>query len=156
MKKMLSVMFMLLFLSVPVCAETVAVSENTDAVMSLMDTAISEVFDYHKVWYYEPMNAICVNVAVDGFADVVQVFVENGYDSTFEPWVENNNFALAYYNSLLEFIEVAAAEDIGLVFSFVNDKVYMDNDVTGMPATTFMTIMGGEIWYDILHEMNGN
>jgi len=156
MKKMLCAAFLLILLvmSVPVFAESDIESIITESLIPLTEMFV-ESSDYNEVTYNKPLHSVIIKSGVSGFADMVQDMIESGLNASFGMWADYKDSTLSFYNSILEFYEVAGMADIGLIFIIVNDNVYIDNDVNGMPSPYLLAVMGGEVCFDIIGELNG-
>ena len=155
MKKILCALLLLLILAfcVPVSAE-LGHNEMMDSMISLTKMALGDE-GYNEVTYNESLNSIIIKSGVSGFADMVQTMISCGVEASYEMWVEYKAGTLSFYESIVNFYEVAEMSDLGLVFIVVNDNVYIDNDTSGMPSPYLLVIMDGEYCFDIIGELNG-
>lgn len=155
MKKKVFAVCLMLFLafSVPSFAESsVLPTENEDIMLLMNQIALASTFDYEKLWYYQPMNCICIDVAEDGFAAVVSELLNQRLDETYEPWAEFRDGLFSAYMSVVEYVAQSGVEDVGVSLSFVNDDIYMRDDDSNLSALTFLTFQNGEVYFDLLRE----
>ena len=156
MKKLLCVLSLLLALtvSVTVCADSSYDQDVIDTLISLVEMSFDEN-DFKEVTYNEYLNAICIKHGIDGFADSVESMIKKGYDASYQLWEDYKEGTLDFYESTRNFCSLSGFEDLGVVFAVVNDNVYMDSKVKGMPSPYLLIIMDGEICFDIIGELNG-
>ena len=152
MKRPLCVLLLLLSLFLPAFAESVDVPMSEDDIIAWLETQLSPSYDYLKIWYYQPSNCICIDVASNGLAGIVSAYLEQGYDDTFTPWVNYRNGQMVLYNVILDVFRQVGREDMSLSFSIVNDDIYIRNDDSRLSATTILSIRDGEVWFDLLYE----
>ena len=154
MKKLLCTVFLLLVLAFPVqtSAESIAFPASENDIIGLFEETMKPEYDYLKIWYYQPLNCICMDVAIDGTAEIISALLEQGYDETYKPWFDYKNGQITLYNAILDVFRQVGREDLNLSFSIVNDDIYIRNDDSKLSATTFLTIRNGEIWFDLLYE----
>ena len=126
---------------------------DTATIIAKLDNVFEESFDYHKVWYYQPLNCICIDIAVNGFAEVMPMMIEEKCDSEFEAWVQFKEGAMQMYNDLLDSFEQYGRDDLTLALAFVNDDIYIREDENKLSYMTFLEIRDNEVWFDLLFEL---
>lgn len=118
-----------------------SVKLDPDTIKTLIESTISDSFDYYKVEGDE--TGFTIDLAGDGVTSFVMLAKANGEDETNEEWVGLKESMMGMYNSLYEMIETFGMEDPTLMISVLNDT---------NTENYLLVILNGSFIYDVMAE----
>ena len=132
------------------CSYSVSFAETTtEDVIEALKLAYSEAFDYCETRYNADDSTLIVDVAIDGFAQIMYQAKENGVESTDETWNQLKGiFLAAYYGSvsMFETCEIETPKHIHL--QLWNDDVVIRNDHSTGKSRILLAIQNGYFYID--------
>ena len=114
-------------------------SLSTDAVCSLIKSALSDDFSSKNVSYQN--GQYIVTATLDGVADEVTIAINIGLDETYSLWEETKETMLSLSDSIIGLLEALEIENPQLTFYLLNDK---------QPTYALLQIDNGVIVYDVM------
>ena len=155
MKKLLCVLCLVLSLSFSVSAfaESFIIPTEDEEVLCFMNRiALTSDFSYERLSYDDERHTIYIDFSEYDFASTISALLDQGYDETCEPWVEFRESMFEIYKAIIRLCAASGRNDVNVILNFLNDDIYIREERSVLPDSTFLSFRNGEVWFDIMQE----
>ena len=143
MKKLLCLclLFSLVTCAVPCKSEVPAIRADDDDIVIMLEEALSEMeWSYSCVTLNSEKGIFVIDLALDGLTEYLLLLKKEGYDETFDQWVQVKGIMLSLYESILDMFKTIHREDLRLILNIVNDDAYIREDYSTISHNPLLSI----------------
>lgn len=132
---------------------TVIPADDDDLVVMLEEVLQTLELDYSCVTLNRKQSTIVVDVAVDGLTENLLALKAEGFDETFEQWVQIKDSMQSFYSAIIDMFKTVHREDMRLIFNIVNDDAYIREDYSTISHNPLLSFgIYGTVFIDEMSE----
>lgn len=155
MKKLLCVLCLVFSLSFSVSAfaESFITPTEDEEILHVMNRiALASDFSYERLSYDDERHTIYIDFSEYDFAETISDLLEQGYDETCDEWAEFREALFGAYKAIISLCADSGRNDVNVILNFLNDDIYIREESSVLPDSTFLSFRDGEVWFDIMQE----
>lgn len=143
MKKIvcLCLLFILLVCCIPCSAEVTMIPADEDDLATVLEEAFAQMeLDYSHVTLNRKDGIFVIDIAIDGLTENLLSLKKDGYDETFDEWVQFKGSMLSLHGSILDMFKTVHREDLRLILNVVNDDAFIRQDYSTISHNPLLSI----------------